>query len=648
MNCRLDTRNKHLKARKLILFPGLLILFGSAYAQNIVKDSLQDHKISISPLTLENLASGLPLQLAPSSAVLIPHSDPESERTRHFYDSLKVRASRTLVTRKLYDFMVTPGRGTPSKAVTGSSEATYLSSAGKIIRNIEIRRLSVFGSSIYNPDLQNPTKLENLLNRTHVNTNEKIIRKNLLFSEGDTVSPLTLSDNERLLRQLPFIDDARIILVPVSDYETDVVVLTKDIYSLGGKVSFSGFEKWDLSVFERNIFGMGHELGIEMPFDAKFSASPGIGIDYRINNILKSFLNLGAYFYDGPGKKTYGIDLTRRLVSTATKYSGGISVREMFTSDDLDSMPVPAPVKYNLQDYWLLRSFLLNQESAARIIIGARYTNNNVFAHPLILPDSYHYLQQYKIFLGSLSFSMRRYYKANLIYGYGRTEDIPRGGLLNITAGREINEFKKRTYAGASISAGETIKGIGYIYGSAGISAFFSKEKTEQGMLLMRAKYISNLAYLGRYRIRNFLTADYTRGFERYTDEHLIFNNENGFSGFSNDSVGGAQRLSVSLESVLFSPLNFYGFRFALFGFADIGFLFGSSQYVGNGDFLSAVGLGIRIRNDNLVLNTLQIRIGFYPNLPRYSTSSHFIISGEQLLRPPDFEPVPPTVIPFK
>ena len=41
------------------------------------------------------------------------------------------------------------------------------------------------------------TKLENLLNKTHVNTNEKIIRKNLLFSEGDTISPLTLSDNER-------------------------------------------------------------------------------------------------------------------------------------------------------------------------------------------------------------------------------------------------------------------------------------------------------------------------------------------------------------------------------------------------------------------------------------------------------------------
>jgi hypothetical protein len=63
---------------------------------------------------------------------------------------------------------------------------------------------------------------------------------------------------------------------------------------------------------------------------------------------------------------------------------------------------------------------------------------------------------------------------------------------------------------------------------------------------------------------------------------------------------------------------------------------------------LSAIGVGVRIRNDNLVLNTFQIRLGFFPNLPEYSRISRLIISGEQLLRPDNFEPVPPTLIPFK
>jgi hypothetical protein len=320
----------------------------------------------------------------------------------------------------------------------------------------------------------------------------------------------------------------------------------------------------------------------------------------------------------------------------------------MFTSDDLDSLPKPAPVKYNLQDYWLLRSFLIDAKSVTRLILGARYTNNNVFNHPYILPESYHYLQQYKIFLGSVSFSVQKFYKATLIYGYGRTEDIPYGGSFNMTAGREINEFKKRYYLGTSVSMGGSVKSLGYFYGSAGFGTYFNEGQTEQGMLALRTNFISNLTYLGRYRIRNFLNVDYTRGFDRYSDEYLVFNQENGFSGFRNDSTGNSQRLSFNVESVLFSPVNFYGFKFALFVFADAGFLFGTNEFVGNGDFLSAIGLGIRIRNDNLVFNTFQIRLGFFPNLPEYSSINRLIISGEQLLRPSNFEPGQPSVMPFR
>ncbi len=85
------------------------------------------------------------------------------------------------------------------------------------------------------------------MNSTHVNTNEKIIRKNLLFAAGDTISPLILSDNERILRQLPYIDDARIIVVPVSDEEADIIVVTKDVYSIGGSYTYRGLKKGEIS-----------------------------------------------------------------------------------------------------------------------------------------------------------------------------------------------------------------------------------------------------------------------------------------------------------------------------------------------------------------------------------------------------------------
>lgn len=635
--------------RRLLYFNAFLFIFSAVYPQaSVTRDSLRKPQDKIKTLEIENIRLSLSGNDFSNSSGLVPPAGSADEKTLIFLDSLKIRASKTLITKKLYDFVIISHEPELKKELTGSSEANFDEYSGLKIRKIEIRRLDVFGSNINTPDFHDPNKTEKLLNKTHFNTNENIIRKNLLFNEGDTLSPLILSDNERFLRDLPFIDDARILVVPVSPAEADIIVVTKDIYSLGARVSFGGFDKGSFSLFEKNIFGTGHELGIEIPYDSKFTDSPGYGINYQVNNIRKTFVNLDMYYSKGLGKKTFGFELGRKLISASTKYAGNISIREMFTSDDLDSLPVPAPVKYNLQDYWLLRSFLLDAKSVSRLILGARYTNNNVFTHPFILPESYYYLQQYKMFLGSVSFSVQKYYKTSLVYGYGKTEDIPYGSLINITMGNEINEFKKRLYMASSISMGGSVKNIGYFYTSAGLGTFINKGNTEQGILSIRTSFISNLAFIGRSRIRNFVNIDYTRGFDRYYDEYLVYNRENGFSGFRNDSIGDSQRFSVSLESVLFSPVNFYGFRFALFGFADAGFLFGTNEFVGNGDLLSAIGLGIRIRNNNLIFNTFQIRLGFFPNLPQYSRTNPLLVTGQQLLNPYNFEPGKPSIIPFR
>jgi hypothetical protein len=582
----------------------------------------------------------------PSS--FIPVNSQKQDKNLLFYDSLKSKLSKTLLTRKLYDFVIVTPDKVNTKQIIDNSDANYLAHTGKKIRNIEIQRLNVFGANINNPASADTKKIENLFNKTHINTNEYIIRKNLLFAKGDTISPLTLSDNERILRQLSYIDDARIIVVPVSEDEADIVVLTKDVYSLGGSYSYKGLKKGSLSVFEKNIAGTGHELGFEIPWDIDTIGSPGFGVHYYIDNIWRSFVNMNIYYTNALGTETYGFNLNRNLVSSATKYAGGISVKHMYTTEDLDTILVPVPLKYNLQDYWIARSFLLNRESVSRIIIGARYTNNNVFDRPYILYNSFHYLQNYKIFLGTTAFSIQKYYKTKLIYNYGRTEDIPHGGLFKVTLGREINEFGNRNYLGTETSIGGSIKALGYFYASSGFGTFLDGKKTEQGIWSVNMKYFSNINNFGNHMIRNFVNMEYTRGFDRNTDEYLLIEDDNGFSGFANDSIKGKQRLTVSLESVFFSPVDVYGFKFAFFSFADLSFLNGTNEVIGNGYSLASIGLGIRIRNDNMVFNTFQIRLGFFPNPPDYSHINHLVMSGEQLLSPKSFDPGQPSIITYQ
>jgi hypothetical protein len=644
-----NIQRKYRSSLRPWIFVALLFFYNIAYPQTF---SEPDTLIVISHNTFPQIRGKISFFSNDTSlklrSSLVPPTTLLKSKNSEFFVSLKVRASKNLLTRKLYDFVVVNPDTTNKKQITGRSDANYIRYSGKKIRKIEIQKLNVFGTDINNPASNNPKKINDILNSTHFNTNENIIRKNLLFSEGDEISPLLLSDNERLLRQLPYIDDARIIVVPVSDEVVDILVLTKDVYSLGALYTYKGLENGSVSVCDKNIFGMGHEFGLDVPYNSKDSDSPGIGVHYLANNIGKSFINLNVYFLYGLGEKTYGFDLSRNFVSSTTKYAGGISVRQMYTTENLDTLLVPAPLKYNLQDYWLSRSFLINKESVSRIIIGARYTNNNVFDRPLILPESYYNLQNYRIFLGSLALSIQKYYKTNLLYSYGRTEDIPYGALFKFTAGREFNEFKLRTYLGGEVSLGKSINSVGYFYNYAGLSTYLNENQTEQGVLTLGMNYFSNLVTIGNIKIRNFVNFEYMRGFNRYSNEFLKFENVNGFSGFKNDSVNGTQRLSVRLESVLFSQLNIYGFRFAFFGFTDFSFLSGTNEILGNGYSLSSIGVGIRIRNDNLVFNTFQIRIGFFPNPPSYSKTDAVVISGEQLLRPNNFDPGPPSIIPYR
>ncbi|HOF20755.1 MAG TPA: hypothetical protein PLO24_05850 [Bacteroidales bacterium] len=579
---------------------------------------------------------------------LIPPTFRDNDRS-FFTDTLRAKASKYLITKKLFDFVVVSGKPASAASAEGSSQNDYLRYSGRIIRKIDIKRLDVFGTSIDYSLISNSGRLENFLNKTHTNTAEHIIRKNLLFSEGDTLSPLLLSDNERILRQLPYIDDSRIIVVSETDGFVDILVLTKDVYSLGASAEFRSATRGSASLYEKNIFGLGHEFRLKVPFDQDSAGSPGIGMNYNINNISKSFINLSLRYYNALGRTSYGFAADRQLVSSSTKYAGGICVCQTSTTTDLDTLPEPEPLKFNHQDYWLSRSFLLKPENAARLILGVRYLNNNVYRHPDILPDSYHSLQKYRIYLASLSFSIRQFYKTSLIYGHGRTEDLPDGMLINLTAGRELNEFKQRFYSGLSLSAGKKLSGGGYFHGNAGLASFRNKNETEQGILILRANYFTKLRYAGTHRLRNFYNIDYTRGFGRYKDEYLLFSTENGLTGFRNDSIRAErQRLTMSIESVLFSPARIYGFRLAWFGFGDLGYLFGTNQFFNQGKVISRIGFGVRLRNDNLVFNTLQIRFSFFPNLPPYSRISNFNVSGEQLLNPDNFEPGRPDLLPYR
>lgn len=573
---------------------------------------------------------------------------PNDTLSRAFYDSLKVRAEKRRITSLLYDMIIVRPSPPGSAREKMKNTSVYDAYEGRVIRSMKIIRLNAFGSNIDNPIENDPSKAEKLLNSSYTKTKKFILNKYLLFREGDTVSSLRMADNERLLRELPFVDDARIMIVALDSIFADVAVIIREKYPYGAEVRLDDVKSGLIRAYDKNFAGMGHELTLTMPYDFNEFPYPGFGAKYSVKNIAGSFSNLDLEFSDGLGTTVMGGVFSRSFVTSETKYAWSASMMLTNTSEDLDTMLLAVPLRFTFQDYWLSRSFMLDRNTVTRLIFSGRYIHNNVFSRPEIDDFSYYRLQNYQLVTGSVAISSQRFINTSLIYSYGRTEDIPYGYMVELLGGREKNEFKWRTYAGLKMSYGNIFTRIGYIYGGASISTFYNHGRTEQGMMQASFRYFTPLMHAGRSKVRTFVNLYYTRGFNRYTDEFLYLRNSDFVRGFRNDSITGETRLAFSLEPVLLINKALVGFRFALFAFADIGLLAPGGFTNGGYYTVPAIGAGIRIRNDQLVLNTLQIRFAWYPNTPPYSEGNWVAVDGIVRLKPPKFEPEPPGVLPFR
>jgi hypothetical protein len=67
-----------------------------------------------------------------------------------------------------------------------------------------------------------------------------------------------------------------------------------------------------------------------------------------------------------------------------------------------------------------------------------------------------------------------------------------------------------------------------------------------------------------------------------------------------------------------------------------------------DGEFYSGLGIGVRIRNERLVFETISIRLGYYPNHPEKSFPLFLDLYGEQRLNPDNFYVTKPKIIGFE
>lgn len=582
-------------------------------------------------------------------------ADSLRRNTEQFLDSLKIKSRRYLVTKWLYNYMIVTPNDTSDKSLL--SYEYYKTYKDKIIGSIRIKSLEVFG-----PDFKDTARtpklwIEKAGNKLHSKSNLNVIRKNVWLKEGKLLNPDLVMDNERFLRSLPYLKDVRFILEvrPQSPDTVNILILTKDVFSLGVTGRFGDIHSGRLGIYDKNVLGIGHEIGLTAFGHSVKKPHLGIEAYYAINNIKGNFVNFSAGYANNFVRDEFFFSFERDFLRPQTVYAGGVTAARSFRSSAISldrNATTLTPLNYVFLDVWYGRRLDVAfnpRDTRFQLTLAGRVRYLNFNNRPL--PDSQNrqFFANSTMYLTSLSFSQRSYIRDYRIYSYGIVEDIPKGYLHEFVVGYDNNEFGDRAYSHLFLSSGNLFHNKPfYFYSSLGFGSFWRHNGLEQGIVDIKLNFISPLFKVWNIQTRQFIKMNYTVGFNRFEIENLLLRNSIGIRGFGSRITSGKQRITLNVENVFFYKKTILNFQTALFYFLDAGLVGPANESIFNEDYFAGVGIGLRIRNENLVFKTLQIRLALYPNHPSDVSAIGFILDEVSKTRFYNFQPRGPEPLRFE
>lgn len=591
------------------------------------------------------------------------------------YHKLEQKADQHKVTRWIFDaIFVDPDDVNPeadSIIVVQNNRSLkvtnpFLAYANRPIRSVTIQVLDPFGYSV-NDTFKSPSRgIQKLGNRYHVTTRKRVIGNLILFKEGDRVDPIKLSESERLLRQAPYVNDARIYVRTTyrrvkgkkrklaENDSLDVIVRVLDKWSLEPNSNFD-VNKPDVSLTENNFAGIGHQLNERVVYDMdrKMLANSG---KYGVYNIKNTYVSTSlSYYYDNL-QTSVAVNFDRPFYSPLTKWAGGAGVSKSYAHypylDSVQNTEYQFPLDFSTVDVWAGRNFRVGnkrklKDKVSNIIVGARYVQLQFQQRPLPEYDPYNTLLDQSLYLVNTGFSTTKYYKDRYITRFGANEDIPLGFSVQLIGGyRQLELESDRYYSGFSISNSHLFSKM-YLQTTVSYGAFHNKNSTHKGVASLELSGFSNLMQFGRWYFRQFARFKYVTGINRDEQENLTLQRSELY-GFYSDQLLGKTKSFVNLETIIYTPYNVIGFRFApiiMFGFGQVG---NNMSDVFSGRVYQAYSLGLLIRNENLLFNTFEVTFGLYPHVPGTAGPGYSAgISSGRMARFSNFSIGKPDVLPY-
>ncbi len=517
------------------------------------------------------------------------------------------------------------------EVLNARAEDMFKPFAGKIIRNIVIVSLGFERNFT-----DTATHVRNLATRVartlHVNTKEWVIRNNLFQKEGQKVDAYILADNERYLRTLDFLQDARILIrsVPGRRDSVDMLVVTKDVFSIKVVLDNDGYKSLKARVSEGNFLGMGQRIQPTILLGRNREPSFGYGFEYNKNNVCGTYAHVTLAYNNIDIGRALGYEpeaatsliIDRPLPSPYDHFAGGLELStNRATNVDILPDSVWYPYAYNVYDAWggynLSLNHIMKHDSSIRDrkFISLRYYKQQFTTSPEYFETRFDPVYNNKdALLAQFTFFRQEFIKTQYIYGFGITEDVPYGYNISVTGGWWRQNDLQRPYAGLTLDY-YTAHANGHFcqyYLRAG--AMQDGGSLNDATLMIGMSRYARLIFSGNdFKIRPYYRVTYSRLFNPLTYEPLRLNNPFGLREFGSDSAQGIERISFQTEAVFFTRYKPFGFRLAPFLYLDGAFLRNDKERMTKSGFYPGIGGGLRTRNESIIFGTIEIKASFFP-----------------------------------
>lgn len=554
------------------------------------------------------------------------------------------------------------------------TNAPFIMYKGSIIRKIIVSKVG-FAQSVNDTSRINRSIFSDLGEKLHASTRESTILNNLFFKSGDSLYPNLLADNERFLRNINYLQDARIAINQVIDENfnfdsVDVVVLYKDIFPYSGAINADNEKRYFLQGNNENFMGTGQRVSVQTLFDLDRKPKMGWGFEFMKPNIKGSFVNytigyqtLNGAFNNGQRQETnlYSrIELP--LVSPYYLWTGAIETSLHYTANDYAKL-VPDSIynsdykyRYSALDAWVgynitgKHSMRESTTTKTKYFLALRAVDIKFHDIPNRYKNQYFFTYANQTsFLTSLTVFRQDYYRNNYIYGFGRNEDVPEGVNASIITGWTNKENFSRPYSGIDLQKNFFDKHKNYFNYVLRAGGYFYHQHLQDLSFLLSLESFTRLRKLGnsKWLLRHFINGSLTMQTLTKLNQPLYLNSSYGLPEFSNPDTTSSARLTINSQTTFYNTWKFLGFNFAPFSTFSLSYLKPIGKSINYGDIYTSIGGGIRTRNENLVFGTIELKIVYIPHTVVNMSPWNITVNSNlqfkynsQYIKRPDFVPV--------